>query len=113
MKNKHISLSTKMFLGNILPLIFASTFIIGSFLIVLVNMPEDFALYYGTLISRYEPGGFYSDSSGWNPDAGWLPPERPWFQDAVKNSGEFAITDPYVDTMTNSICTTISKDVKD
>ena len=35
MKNKHISLSTKMFLGNILPLIFASTFIIGSFLIVL------------------------------------------------------------------------------
>ena len=171
MKNKHISLSTKMFLGNILPLIFASTFIIGSFLIVLkktintdiekitetsienldskisaiiqeyetqidhlrnivkekhnketadlatkaltVNMPEDFALYYGTLISRYEPGGFYSDSSGWNPDADWLPPERPWFQDAVKNSGEFAITDPYVDTMTNSICTTISKDVKD
>lgn len=171
MKNKHISLSTKMFLGNILPLIFASTFIIGSFLIVLkktintdiekitetsienldskisaiiqeyetqidhlrnivkekhnketadlatkaltVNMPEDFVLYYGTLISRYEPGGFYSDSSGWNPDADWLPPERPWFQDAVKNSGEFAITDPYVDTMTNSICTTISKDVKD
>ncbi|WP_296012590.1 methyl-accepting chemotaxis protein [uncultured Treponema sp.] len=171
MKNKHISLSTKMFLGNILPLILASTFIIGSFLIVLnktintdiekitktsienldekisaiikeyetqidhlrnivkekhnketadlatkaltVNMPENFALYYGTLISRYEPGGFYSDSSGYNPDADWLPPERPWFKDAVKNSGEFAITDPYVDTMTNSICTTISKDVKD
>ena len=171
MKNKHISLSTKMFLGNILPLILASTFIIGSFLIVLnktintdiekitktsienldgkistiiqgyetqidhlrnivkekhdketadlatkaltVNMPEDFSLYYGTLISRYEPGGFYSDSSGWNPDSDWLPPERPWFKDAVKNSGEFAITDPYVDTMTNSICTTISKDVKD
>lgn len=171
MKNKHISLSTKMFLGNILPLILASTFIISSFLIVLnktinadiekitktsienldskistiiqgyetqidhlrnivkekhnketadlatkaltVNMPEDFSLYYGTLISRYEPGGFYSDSSGWNPDSDWLPPERPWFKDAVKNSGEFAITDPYVDTMTNSICTTISKDVKD
>ena len=171
MKNKHISLSTKMFLGNILPLILASTFIIGSFLIVLnktintdiekitktsienldgkistiiqgyetqidhlrnivkekhdketadlatkaltVNMPEDFSLYYGTLISRYEPGGFYSDSSGWNPDSDWLPPERPWFKDAVKNSREFAITDPYVDTMTNSICTTISKDVKD
>ncbi|MDO5772736.1 MAG: methyl-accepting chemotaxis protein [Spirochaetales bacterium] len=171
MKNKHISLSTKMVLGNILPLVLVSTFIIISFLIALnkaintdiekitetsienldskisaiiqkyeiqidhlknilkerhnkeiadlaataltVDMPDDFSLYYGTLISRYEPGGFYSDSSGWNPDAGWLPPERPWFQDAVKNSGEFAITDPYVDTMTNSICTTISKDVKD
>ena len=76
-------------------------------------MPDDFSLYYGTLISRYEPGGFYSDSSGWTPDADWFPPNRPWFKDAVKNSGEFAITDPYVDSMTGSICTTISKDVKD
>lgn len=35
MKNKHISLSTKMVLGNILPLVLASTFIIVSFLIAL------------------------------------------------------------------------------
>lgn len=171
MKNKHISLSTKMVLGNILPLVLASTFIIVSFLIALnkaintdiekitgisieniddkisafiqkyeiqvdnlrnilqerhnketadfaataltADMPDDFSIYYGTLISRYEPGGFYSDSSGWTPDADWFPPNRPWFKDAVKNSGEFAITDPYVDSMTGSICTTISKDVKD
>lgn len=171
MKKKHISLSTKMILGNILPLVLVSTFIIISFLIALnkaintdiekitetsienldskisaiiqkyeiqidhlknilkeshnketanlavtaltVDMPDDFSLYYGTLISRYEPDGFYSDSSGWTPDADWFPPNRPWFKDAVKNSGEFAITNPYVDSMTGSICTTISKDVKD
>lgn len=35
MKKKHISLSTKMVLGNILPLVLASTFIIVSFLIAL------------------------------------------------------------------------------
>lgn len=171
MKKKHISLSTKMILGNILPLVLVSTFIIVSFLIALnkaintdiekitetsienldskisafiqkyeiqvdnlknilkerhnkeiadlaataltVDMPADFSIYYGTLISRYEPGGFYSDSSGWTPDADWFPPNRPWFKDAVKKSGEFAITNPYVDSMTGSICTTISKDVKD
>lgn len=171
MKKKHISLSTKMVLGNILPLVLASTFIIVSFLIALnkaintdiekitgisieniddkisafiqkyeiqvdnlrnilqerhnketadfaataltVDMPDDFSIYYGTLISRYEPGGFYSDSSGWTPDDDWFPPNRAWFKDAVKNSGEFAITNPYVDSMTGSICTTISKDVKD
>ena len=171
MKNKHISLSTKMVLGNILPLVLASTFIIVSFLIALnkaintdiekitgisieniddkisafiqkyeiqvdnlrnilqerhnketadfaataltVDMPDDFSIYYGTLISRYEPGGFYSDSSGWTPDDDWFPPNRSWFKDAVKNSGKFAITDPYFDSKTGSICTTISKDVKD
>lgn len=171
MKNKHISLSTKMVLGNILPLVLASTFIIVSFLIALnkaintdikkitgisienidnkisafiqkyeiqvdnlrnilqerhnketadfaataltVDMPDDFSIYYGTLISRYEPGGFYSDSSGWTPDDDWFPPNRSWFKDAVKNSGKFAITDPYLDSKTGSICTTISKDVKD
>lgn len=171
MKNKHISLSTKMVLGNILPLVLASTFIIVSFLIALnkaintdiekitgisieniddkisafiqkyeiqvdnlrnilqerhnketadfaataltVDMPDDFSIYYGTLISRYEPGGFYSDSSGWTPDDDWFPPDRSWFKDAVKNSGKFAITDPYLDSKTGSICTTISKDIKD
>lgn len=35
MKKKHISLSTKMVLGNILPLVLVSTFIIVSFLIAL------------------------------------------------------------------------------
>lgn len=76
------------------------------------NMPDDFSLYYGTEISRYEPAGFYSDSSGWVPEPDWLPPNRPWFQDAVANSGNVTITDPYVDSMTSKICTTLSKDVR-
>jgi len=77
------------------------------------GMPDDYSLYYGTLISRFEEGGFYSDSSGWIPDDDWLPPNRPWFQDAVKNPGKIVITDPYVDSMTGKICTTISADVRD
>jgi len=76
------------------------------------DMPDDFSLYYGTAISRYEPDGFYVDSSGWNPDPEWMPPERPWYQDAVANPGKIVITDPYVDSMTNKICTTISADVR-
>lgn len=77
------------------------------------GMPDDFSLYYGTEISRFEPNGFYSDSSGWIPDDDWMPPNRPWFKDAVAQSGQIVITDPYVDSMTGTICTTISADVRD
>lgn len=76
------------------------------------GMPDDFSLYYGTEISRFEPDGFYSDSSGWIPDDDWLPPNRPWFQEAAAKPGEIVITDPYVDSMTGKICTTISADVR-
>ncbi len=76
------------------------------------EMPSDFSLYYGTEISRYEPGGFYVDSSGWEPEPDWMPPERPWFKDAIAHPGKVVITDPYVDAMTSKICTTISTDVR-
>lgn len=77
------------------------------------SLPGVLSLYYATAISRYNPeaGGFYVDSSGWNPDTSWIPAERPWYQGAVAMPGKFCITPPYVDVMTLELCATISKAV--
>ena len=40
------------------------------------DLYEGFSLYYATAISRFEPGGFYVDSSNWQPPADWNPPDR-------------------------------------
>lgn len=74
---------------------------------------ENLTLYYGTEISRYEEDGFYVDSSGWEPESDWEPAKRPWFKEAVSNSGNVIYEEPYVDTMTNAICTTLAIDVRD
>lgn len=71
----------------------------------------DISLYYGTKISRFEKGGFYVDSSGWIPDDDWEPAKRPWYTNAINNIGSISYAEPYVDSMTNSICTTLSKAV--
>lgn len=71
----------------------------------------DISLYYGTKISRFEKEGFYVDSSGWIPDDDWEPINRPWFISAANNPGKICYADPYVDSMTKSICTTLSKAV--
>ena len=72
---------------------------------------ETISLYYGTEISRYEEDGFYVDSSGWIPDEDWEPSKRPWFIDARKNPDKIVFSEPYVDSMTETICTTLSKAV--
>ena len=72
------------------------------------DLHKDFALYYTTTTSRFEPGGFYVDSSDWNPPADWNPPDRPWYKEAVANPNTAVMTDPYIDLMTNDLCVTIS-----
>ena len=73
-------------------------------------LPEGFSLYFGTEVSRYQPeeGGYYIDSSGWIPEEDWEPSKRPWFKNAVNNKGKAVFTDPYVDSMTNQLCVTVS-----
>ncbi len=73
---------------------------------------EIFALYYATLISRYEQGGFciYYD---WDPPPTWVPSQRPWWKAAVANYGKITYTDPYVDAQLGGLCITVSKTVSD
>ncbi len=75
------------------------------------SFSDSFDLYYATTTSRYEEGGFYVDSAGWEPEPDWIPSQRQWYIDAVKNQGALTYTDPYVDSMTNKLCITLSKAV--
>ncbi|MBO7163733.1 MAG: methyl-accepting chemotaxis protein [Spirochaetaceae bacterium] len=69
---------------------------------------DDFSLYYATAISRFAENGVYVDSSGWEPPVEWNPLERPWYKSAIANPREIAITDPYIDAKTNSLCVTVA-----
>ena len=76
------------------------------------QLPGDFSLYYATNISRFEPEGFYVDSSDWEPEPDWNPVERPWYKEASSHTGKIIITDPYIDSMTGKICATLAADVR-
>lgn len=77
------------------------------------TLPESCSFYFATKESRHTPQGFYIDSSGWEPDVSWNPPERPWYVAAVNEPGKIVFTDPYVDSMTGGLCVTLSKTVND
>lgn len=53
--------------------------------------------------------GYYGDSSGWEPGEDWVLEERPWYIDG-KESSELVFGEPYIDSMTGSLC--ISASVK-
>lgn len=72
------------------------------------DLHNSFSLYYATAVSRFQPGGFYVDSSDWIPPVDWNPPDRPWYTAATSNPNSIVMTDPYIDTMTNSLCVTVS-----
>ena len=73
-----------------------------------IDLPELLSLYFATDISRFQEGGFYVDSSGWIPPVEWNPNERAWYKNAVAKPHEITITPPYVDSMTGSLCVTLS-----
>jgi methyl-accepting chemotaxis protein len=77
------------------------------------TIPDVLSLYYGSVISRHSPGGIYIDSSGWEPEYEWDPPNRVWHQAAMANPGVTMLVDPYVDAETNELVITISRTVKD
>ena len=41
---------------------------------LMADLPDEVAHYYATQISRYEPEGFYVDSTDWEPESDWMPP---------------------------------------
>ncbi|MCR5607267.1 MAG: methyl-accepting chemotaxis protein [Treponema sp.] len=75
------------------------------------KMPEGISMYYATEESRYSNKGFYLDSSDWNPDESWIPNNRPWYIAAKASPGTITFTEPYIDEMTQKICTTLSRSV--
>ncbi|MDR2922473.1 MAG: methyl-accepting chemotaxis protein [Treponema sp.] len=71
------------------------------------------SMYYGTVVSRFAPNGLYFDSSDWQPDPDWDPPNRPWHQAAMANPDKIMIVEPYIDSDTHELVITISRTVRD
>ena len=59
-----------------------------------------------------DENGMYVDASGWVPDySEWVLEERPWYIDG-KESYDFVFGEPYVDSMTKTLCISASARVK-
>jgi methyl-accepting chemotaxis protein len=70
------------------------------------------SMYYGTVVSRFAHNGLYFDSTDWEPDPDWDPPNRLWHQTAMANPDTIMIVDPYIDADTHELVITISRTVK-
>ena len=57
--------------------------------------------------------GEFLDGSGWVPDEGYIPTERPWYVDAVTSDDEVNYVAPYVDEMTGDTIMTICRALSD
>ncbi len=79
----------------------------------LSTVPNAFEIYYGTVISKWAPGGFFETGTDWNPQKPWDQILRPWFKTAINNPRKTVITEPYVDANTGKVCVTIVRTVHD
>ncbi len=57
--------------------------------------------------------GDYLDGSRWIPDENFVPMERPWYKEAVKNGGKLTYVEPYTDSMTGDRVMSISRLLSD
>ena len=57
--------------------------------------------------------GKYHDGANWIPGEDYIPTERPWYIDAVKEPETLVIVDPYVDAETDTVVTTLAISLKD
>ena len=57
--------------------------------------------------------GDYLDGSGWEPPADYVATERPWYIQAIGNSGRVTVTEPYLDAMTGTVMVTLAKTLCD
>ncbi|MDR0448234.1 MAG: methyl-accepting chemotaxis protein [Treponema sp.] len=76
------------------------------------SVPDSFDMYYGSVVSRHAPDGFYVDSGYWDPPPEWDPPNRPWYQAAMAKPDKVVLVDPYVDEETNQTVITVSRTVR-
>lgn len=60
-----------------------------------------YGLYWG------DRDGNYFDSSGWVPDADYVPAERIWYREGLRRD-RFGFGEPYVDAMTGEVCVSAS-----
>lgn len=68
---------------------------------------EDFSGLYGVV------NGKYVDGAGWVPEEGYVPEERPWYQEAIEEKGNAALTTPYLDAKTGSMLLSVSRMLAD
>ena len=57
--------------------------------------------------------GKYLDGIGWEPEAGYVPEERPWYTAAKKGNGKPVIVPPYLDAQTHSVMISVSQLLSD
>jgi len=83
--------------------------------ILLPTVTSVFEIYYGTVLSRFDGGGFVC-ATDWDPyktDPQWDQIKRPWFITSMQNPDKMVITDPYEDSSTGATCVTIVSTVKE
>ncbi len=57
--------------------------------------------------------GEYMDGSGWVPDEGYDPTQRPWYVEAREGDGKIIIVDPYVDLDTGEVMIALAYTLSD
>ena len=57
--------------------------------------------------------GEYMDGSGWVPDEGYDPTQRPWYTEARAGNGQIIIVDPYVDLDTGNVMIALAYTLSD
>ena len=65
------------------------------------------------LYMGHEPTGKFSDGFGRKKPEDYDSRARSWYKDAVKNNGRVILTDPYADSITGNIVTTMAVAIKD
>lgn len=70
---------------------------------IIAGIDPDFSGIYGVI------EGVYVDGIGWQPEEGYDPYSRPWYEAAAAKGGELAIVSPYVDAQTNTVMVSFSK----
>jgi len=55
----------------------------------------------------------YIDGSNWFPPDSFYPPDRKWYQAAIKNCGEISETEPYIDAASGGYIISYSRCIKD
>lgn len=72
-----------------------------------LTIDKDYTGLYGWI------NGEYCDGDGWVPEEGYVPTERPWYQETIADTNDITFVKPYVDAQTGTVLTTVSKKLSD